>query len=134
VTLDRHRVGWEGIAHGGIVTTLMDEVMAWTVLYFRESFTVTREIRARFRKPVPIESPLTVSGEIVDESRRFACKVRAAVTDADGQVLAEAEADFALLREEQIDLLPERVRADVGRFMAALREVKAAERRRARSG
>lgn len=120
VVLDRHRVGWQGIAHGGIVTTLLDEVMAWTVLYFKEAFCVTREIRTRFRKPVRVGELLTVRGELVDDSRRHAARLRAVVVDRDETVLAEAEADFALLRDEQLALLPEDVRADVSRFMEAL--------------
>ena len=32
LTLDRAFEGWEGIAHGGIVCTILDEVMAWALV------------------------------------------------------------------------------------------------------
>jgi hypothetical protein len=33
VVLKRDHVGWQNMAHGGIISTLLDEVMAWTVIY-----------------------------------------------------------------------------------------------------
>lgn len=38
ITLDKNYEGWENMAHGGIVSALLDEVMSWTVIYFRRVF------------------------------------------------------------------------------------------------
>lgn len=121
VVLAKRFVGWENMAHGGVVSALLDEVMAWTILYFRRSLCVTREIKVRYLKPVPIEVPLTLIGALVQpERRRFGCRVEAQVLDKSGTILARAEADFALLRQEQLDLLPERVRRDMEAFVSDL--------------
>ncbi len=125
VTLPAHLVGWENMAHGGVVSTLLDEIMAWTVLYFRRSFCVTREIRVRFLAPVRVGEPVIVSGRIVEgeQSRKYACKVAGKVIDAgSGKVLARAQADFAILRDEQLSLLPENVRKDMSGFLASVEQ------------
>lgn len=125
VVLDRHRVGWQGMAHGGLVATLLDEVMAWTVLYFKESFCVTRAMRARYHKPVPVGVPVTACGELLEGKRRFACRARGTLVDGEGTLLAESEGDFALLGEGELRLLPEALREGSDQFMEGLRRIKA---------
>ena len=49
--------GWEGIAHGGIVCTLLDEVMAWAVVD-HDMWGVTARMSVEFKKPVPLGRPI----------------------------------------------------------------------------
>ncbi len=53
LTLDERFEGWQGIAHGGIVSTILDEVMAWA-LVAEDNWGVTARMQVDFRKPVPI--------------------------------------------------------------------------------
>ena len=64
ITLGKQYEGWESMVHGGIVSTLLDEVMSWTVMYFKKSFLVTRKMNIKYIKPVPSETPLIVSGKL----------------------------------------------------------------------
>lgn len=86
--IPQHYQGWHGIAHGGIITTLLDELMAWSTRT-RGYSTVTAEISVRFRKPVPVGRTIYGWGWITLEQGRL---VRAAsrLTDTEGTVLAEA--------------------------------------------
>lgn len=59
ITLKKNHEGWENMAHGGITSTLLDEVMSWTVLYFKRTFLVTRKMDMKYIKPVPLGIPLT---------------------------------------------------------------------------
>lgn len=121
VTLEERFVGWERMAHGGVVSALLDETMVWTILFFERTFCVTRDLRVRFLRPVPVGEELEVSGEIVrGRERRFSRQLRAELRHHDGRLLARAEADFALLAEPQLELLPESVRLDMEAFLAAL--------------
>ena len=43
-------VGWSDKVHGGIIATLLDEVMAWAPSSF-DSWAVTAEMRVRYRSP-----------------------------------------------------------------------------------
>jgi len=57
--------GWPGVLHGGLVCTLLDEVMA-RVFFFdqEERWMVTAKMEVRYFKPVPLEQPLTLGGGI----------------------------------------------------------------------
>ncbi|MGQ9707991.1 MAG: PaaI family thioesterase [bacterium] len=80
--------GWVGIVHGGIVATLLDELMAWAVRP-RGYNTVTAEITVRYRKPVPVAKEISGRGWITGEEVRI-IYARSILTDSAGVVLAEA--------------------------------------------
>lgn len=92
VVLEPRFQGWAGIAHGGIVMTLLDEGMAHACAAAGER-GMTAEVKVRFRKPVPLGEPLVVRGWI-DERRGRVLRVAAAVEDAHGTVLAGSEGSF----------------------------------------
>ena len=49
--------GYDGIMHGGIVSTLLDEIMA-RYLYAKGMNAVTARLEIRYNKPTPIGVPL----------------------------------------------------------------------------
>ncbi|MBU2499184.1 MAG: PaaI family thioesterase, partial [Proteobacteria bacterium] len=89
VVLDRHYVGWENMAHGGIISTLFDEVMSWTILYLKRLFFVTRKMEVRYMRPVLIGVPLTVKGTITDDSQSPRIMAKAEMLDKEGRILAK---------------------------------------------
>jgi acyl-coenzyme A thioesterase PaaI-like protein len=95
------------MAHGGIISTLLDEIMSWTVIYFKKAFSVTRRMQVRYLKPVPVEIPLTAKGTITSEGKSRICKAEAVLLDGEGNVLAKSEGDFAVLSSEKLTVLPE---------------------------
>ena len=78
--------GWDGIVHGGIISTLLDEAMA-KLSYELGYNTVTASLEIRFKKPAPILQPLKVYGEITEANKRLV-RAKARVTKEDGTVLA----------------------------------------------
>ena len=38
ITLGKNHEGWENMVHGGIISTLLDEVMSWSIIYFKRVF------------------------------------------------------------------------------------------------
>ncbi len=93
ITLDRRFEGWEGIAHGGIVTTLLDEVMAWA-LVDHDLWGVTARMSIDFKRPVPIGQPVRAEGRVVAVRRRLVDAAGIVIDPATGDVLAEAEATY----------------------------------------
>jgi acyl-coenzyme A thioesterase PaaI-like protein len=68
--LDRRFEGWEGIAHGGITTTILDEVMAWALVE-SDNWGVTARLNVQFRRPVPIGTRLRADGWLTKTRRRL---------------------------------------------------------------
>ncbi len=86
-----HLQGYPGLAHGGIVTALLDEItLRPAVIGEPEHLMVTGKIEVRFRQSVPIGVPLRVVGTLV-ERKRPAARTRGEVFLPDGTVGAEAE-------------------------------------------
>ncbi len=88
--------GYDGIVHGGIISTLLDEAMA--KLSFELGYdTVTATLEVRFKKPAPILEPLEVYGEIIEVNHRMV-KAKASIKKNDGTVLATGSS--TLLRQK----------------------------------
>lgn len=88
--------GFEGIVHGGLVSTVLDESMAKAVIASgAEALTV--ELRVRFRRPVAAQAALRVSGWVTERNKRM-LQAEASLTDAGGTELAHGWASFLVLR------------------------------------
>jgi uncharacterized protein (TIGR00369 family) len=109
LTLDPRFQGWESVAHGGIVTTLLDEVMAWSVIG-RDTWGVTARLNVSFRRPVPIGRPIRAEGWVVEDRRRMFRTAGRVIDTGSGAVLAEGEGTFVVAPPEQLRLLKARYR------------------------
>jgi len=69
VTIDRNHQGAPGIAHGGLLSTVMDEALgAVNYLLWKPSVTIRLEVQ--FLRPVPVGSVLDVQAELLGVSGR----------------------------------------------------------------
>ena len=68
--MPRRFEGWEGIVHGGILCTILDEVMAWA-LVAQDSWGVTARMSIEFRKPVTVGQAIRAEGWITEDRRRI---------------------------------------------------------------
>ena len=106
-TLAQRFQGWESVAHGGVVCTLLDEVMAWSVIG-RGTWGVTARLNAAFRRPIPVGRAIRAEGWVVDEHRR-AHRTAGRVLDAQtGEVLATAEGTFMAVPPDEVERLKAR--------------------------
>ncbi|MBX7117076.1 MAG: PaaI family thioesterase [Myxococcaceae bacterium] len=62
--------GPPGIMHGGLVSTLADEIAAWTILAMAGKFGFTASFQARFHKPVRIGVEVLGRAKVVKQSSR----------------------------------------------------------------
>ena len=107
LTLDRGFEGWEGIAHGGIVSTILDEVMAWS-LVDHDNWGLTARLSVEFKRPVPLERPIRAEGWVTDARRRVIHAAAHIVESESGTVLATAEATYVAAPEDRKQELKER--------------------------
>jgi acyl-coenzyme A thioesterase PaaI-like protein len=106
-TLEPRFQGWEAVAHGGIVCTLLDEVMAWSVIG-RGTWGVTARLNVAFRRPIPVSRAIRAEGWVMDENRR-GHRTGGRVLDADtGEVLATADGMFIAVPPDEVKRLKAR--------------------------
>ncbi len=99
--------GWEGIAHGGIVCTILDEVMAWAIVG-QDAWGVTARMTVEFRRPVRVGTKIRGEGWIVRARRRVFDTAARIVEVETGAELATAEATYVAAPEERKRALKER--------------------------
>jgi len=90
--MPRRFEGWEGIIHGGILCTILDEVMAWALVE-HDNWGVTARMSIDFRKPVTVGQAIRAEGWIT-ESRRRIQVTAGRIVDSEGVELAVAEATY----------------------------------------
>ena len=98
VTLDRRFEGWEGMTHGGILCTILDEVMAWA-LVGQDDWGVTARMSVDFRRPVPVGIPIRAEGWTTVSRRRIVDTAGRIVDATDGTILASAEGRYVAASE-----------------------------------
>ena len=113
LTLAERFEGWEGMAHGGIVCTILDEVMAWA-LVDHDIWGVTARMNVEFKRPVPIGRPIRAEGRVTSARRRLVGAEGVVLDGADGTVLARAEATFVGASEARKAELKARYGFDLG--------------------
>jgi uncharacterized protein (TIGR00369 family) len=99
VVFDERHVGGPGMAHGGAIMTLLDEVMG-SVAGTGERRRVTASMQVDFRKPIHLGQPLLAVGRITERLERgYLVHATVAYVDAPEDVRAEATARFVPVRE-----------------------------------
>ncbi len=90
--------GWSGIAHGGIIQTVLDEAMSWAA-FFAGVITVTATMQARWRRPAAIGEPLVITASVTKNTRRL-LETEATIKLKDGTVVAESTATMFVIRRK----------------------------------
>jgi acyl-coenzyme A thioesterase PaaI-like protein len=82
--------GWAGIAHGGLLATVLDEVMA-RLLWEKGINAITGRLEVRYHQAVRIGDKPEIRGRVTRHSSR-GVETTAEARGADGTVVAEAKA------------------------------------------
>ncbi len=89
--------GGGGMAHGGIIATLLDEAMG-KVCRFREVRAVTAELAVEYLKPVRVQEEIVVEGWETEQKGRNLFHV-GEIRTAAGDVLARGKGRFVIIGE-----------------------------------
>ena len=92
--------GWEGVAHGGIVSTILDEVMTWSLIE-RDRWGVTARLTVAFKRPLMIGRRIRAEGRVVEDRRRLVTTAGSVVDAETGDELASAEGTFVTVTESK---------------------------------
>ncbi|MFA5111382.1 MAG: PaaI family thioesterase [Desulfobaccales bacterium] len=98
LSLPREYQGWTNVIHGGILSTLLDEMMAHAVWRFAgPGLTLSMEVR--FHQPLKPDDPILVRGVLhtPNGSRRLA--EGEIIRLADGSRIASGKSRFLLLEK-----------------------------------
>ena len=90
-----NHVGWDGVTHGGILYSALDDVMAnWIFLQGMRGFTAKCEVR--YRDELPVGTKIRLEGRMLQRRGRMIQLEGLALRDSDGAVVAKSTASFML--------------------------------------
>ena len=90
-TAEKRFQGYADVLHGGIISSILDEVMINLPWKMHDAPVTTAELSVRFRKPAPIGTELIFTA-FVEEKGRKLWRLRSDCRGADGSLYAEATA------------------------------------------
>lgn len=100
---DKAFTGYDGLLHGGVASSLLDEIMIKAVLAHGK-LVVTAKMTVRYHRPILMDSNLNLKGKIVGQRGRI-FDTEGVITDSNGQVLTSATGRYVELtaaRREQL--------------------------------
>ena len=89
---NRHFQGWQGVLHGGLISTVLDEIMIKAAAQ-KGLKCVTVELNVRFKKPALLGKEFTIKGKIKEIRKRLVF-AESSLTDADNILIALATGKF----------------------------------------
>ena len=101
----KHLSGWDQIVHGGVIATMLDEIMGWTALHLLRKMTLTKAITVEFLKPVYVGEDLRIEGSPVDVKGDRKAVMQGLLYNKDNELCAKATGNFALFT---VDAMRER--------------------------
>ena len=97
LTVPRQLCGWRTILHGGIISTILDEVMSWTAHHLIKKLILTRSITVDFIHPLQVEAEIRAEGWIARLNSERQAVLEARLVNGAEKVCAKATGSFALL-------------------------------------
>lgn len=91
----RHFQGWREVLHGGIISTVLDEIMI-KAAHQKGFKCVTAEITVKFKKPALTDTPYLIKGK-VNETRKKMVLTEGTIMSEDNRTIASASGKLFVL-------------------------------------
>ena len=89
-TPDKLHQGWADVIHGGIITAVLDEAMAYAAGY-EGIKCITATMHTKFKHPLSVGEPTIITASVTKNARRF-IETEAKMTLKDGTLIAACTA------------------------------------------
>ncbi len=94
-TPSQNHCGFDGVTHGGIIFSVLDDVMAnWLFLKGIRGYTAKCDVR--FKLPLPTECKVELEGRCLKQRSRLILMAGKAARADNGEVVAECQASFMI--------------------------------------
>jgi len=92
--------GYAGVLHGGLLSAILDECLAWACAVEKRSYCLTGELNVRFREPARLGEAIEISAWTVAAWGPYV-KAEAEALSPTGAPVASATATFAAMSREE---------------------------------
>lgn len=95
-------IGFKGVVHGGLIATVLDEIMVWACAVTTRRFAFCAEMSVRFLNPMPPGAVVKLTGELTANRKGRIFEARGMAQDADGLMLAEATGKYLPIKNANV--------------------------------
>jgi uncharacterized protein (TIGR00369 family) len=100
-------IGFKQTVHGGIIATVLDEIMVWACAVHTRRFAFCAEMNVRFLQPLRPNQAAVAQGRLISNRRGKLFEARAELLDEAGAVLATATGKYLPIKGETLSGLTE---------------------------
>jgi len=97
VSVPAYLCGWNETIHGGIISTILDEVMGWAGIYFLKKVTLTKLITVEFIKALKVGDRLKAAARVTKKEGKREAVIEGCIYNGKDELCAKAEGTFMLL-------------------------------------
>jgi len=97
VAVPGHMGGWNRIAHGGVLATILDETMGWAGIYLLEQLTLTKTMTIDFFQAVMVGEELRCEAWVQKRTGKREAIIHAAIYNAHKDICARSKGTFTML-------------------------------------
>jgi len=93
-------VGFKNVMHGGLIATVLDEVMVWGCAVRVRRFAFCAELTVRFLNPVLPGEELLAVGELAANRKGKIFEAKGVLRESSGKILAVANGKYLPIKAE----------------------------------
>ncbi len=105
LTVPDHLSGSSNMVHGGVISTILDEIMGRSALQFVKKVTLTKSICIDFLKPLYIGDKLKAEGKLREIKNEREAVMESFLFNSKGELCARATGIFATFTPEAVKKL-----------------------------
>jgi len=100
VKVSAHLCGWKNLVHGGIISTILDEVMGRAVVHKMRCLGMTKSMTVDFLKSITIDKELKAVGKVLEVKNDRECLAEAMIFNEAGGLCAKSIGTFRLFKPD----------------------------------
>ncbi len=105
IAVPGYLLGWNGVVHGGILSTILDEVMSWGAIFLTKKFILTKSMTVNYHKPVRVGDMLRVESEIKERLSEREAAMTGRIFNSKGELSVSSTGVMALMDMDYVKKL-----------------------------
>ncbi len=91
-----HLIGYDNLIHGGVLSTILDEIMSWSAIYLLKKLILTKSMTVDFIKPVYVGAELKVEGNVFEKQSGREAVMQGRIYNKEGVLCAKSKGIYVL--------------------------------------
>ncbi len=97
IAVPGYLLGWNGVVHGGILSTILDEGMSWGAIFLLRKFILTKSMTVNYHKPVIVGDMLRVESEVKEQLSEREALMTGRIFNSKGELSVSSTGIMALM-------------------------------------